>query len=34
MYDFSSQANMLGYAIDALKEVGVYEQASLGGGVL
>jgi hypothetical protein len=32
MYDFSSQANMLGYAIDALKEVGVYEQASLGGG--
>lgn len=32
MYDFSSQATMLGYAIDALKEVGVYEEASLGGG--
>ena len=32
MYDFSSQATMLGYAIDALKAVGVYEEASLGGG--
>lgn len=32
MYDFSPQATMLGYAIDALNEVGVYEQASLGGG--
>lgn len=29
---FHLKANMLGYAIDALKEVGVYEQASLGGG--
>lgn len=32
MYDFSSQAKMLGYAIDALKEVKAYEQASFGGG--
>lgn len=32
MYDFSSQAKMLGYAVDALKNVGVYKQASLGGG--
>lgn len=32
MYDFSSQAKMLGYAIQALKEVNVYEQASFGGG--
>ena len=32
MYDFTSQAKMLGYAIHALKEVNVYEQASFGGG--
>jgi len=32
MYDFTLQAKMLGYAIAALKEVGVYEQASFGGG--
>ena len=32
MYDFSSQAKMLSYAIAALKEVNVFEQASFGGG--
>lgn len=32
MYDFSSQAKMLSYAIAALKEVNVYDQASFGGG--
>ena len=32
MYDFTSQAKMLGYAITALKEVNVYEHASFGGG--
>lgn len=32
MYDFTSQAKMLSYAIQALKEVNVYEQASFGGG--
>ncbi len=32
MYDFTSQAKMLGHAIKALKEVDVYKQASLGGG--
>lgn len=32
MYDFSKQSKMLGYAIEALKIAGVYEQASFGGG--
>ena len=32
MYDFTSQSKMLGYAIVALKDVGIYEQASFGGG--
>lgn len=32
MYDFTPQAKMLEYAIQALKEVNVYEQASFGGG--
>lgn len=32
MYDFSPQAKMLGYAIEALQSVDIYENASLGGG--
>lgn len=32
MYDFSKQAHMLALAIDALKAIGIYEDASLGGG--
>ena len=32
MYDFSKQARMLALAIDALKSIGIYEDASLGGG--
>jgi hypothetical protein len=30
MYDFSKQARMLALAIDALKSIGIYEDASLG----
>lgn len=32
MYDFSKQARMLALAIDVLKSIGIYEDASLGGG--